>query len=330
MLKNLPKIELHCHLDGSVRPQTIIDIAKKENIEIPSYELSEIENMVRVPFNCTSLVEYLKRFDLPNRVMQSRESLKRITFELLEDASSENLKYMEIRFAPLLHTLKGLSVSEVIESVIDGIKEAESKYPIKANLILSCMRTMTLEDAIYVVEEGKRFLGKGVVAIDLCGPENEGFAKEFKDAIDLARSFGYRVTIHAGEAASGVNVLEAVEILKAERIGHGVGIRDIKDAYEIVKDKNIILEMCPTSNIHTKAVSSYENHPFYKFYKDGLKVTLNTDNRTVSNIDLTDEFNSIESTFEMSEEDYKNLYLLSVDATFADDDTKNWLREFIY
>lgn len=329
MLKKLPKIELHCHLDGSVRPQTIIDIAKEENIEIPSNELSEIENMVKVPLNCDSLVEYLKRFDLPNKVMQSKESLKRITFELLEDASSENLKYMEIRFAPLLHTLNGLSVSEVIESIIDGIKEAEKKYPIKANLILGCMRTMTLDDAIYVVEEGKKFLNKGVVAIDLCGAENEGFAIEFKEAIDLARSFGYRVTIHAGEAASGVNVLEAVEILKAERIGHGIGIRDIKEAYEIVKNKNIVLEMCPTSNVQTKAVNSFEDHPFYKFYKDGLKVTLNTDNRTVSNINLTKEFNNVDSVFEMSEEDYKNLYLISVDSTFADDNTKKWLRKFI-
>ncbi|WP_343348799.1 adenosine deaminase [Terrisporobacter petrolearius] len=329
MLKKLPKIELHCHLDGSVRPQTIIDIAKEENIEILSHELSEIENMVKVPFNCDSLVEYLKRFDLPNRVMQSKESLRRITFELLEDASSENLKYMEIRFSPLLHTLNGLSVSEVIESIIDGMKEAEEKYPIKANLILGCMRTMTLDDAIYVVEKGKEFLNKGVVAIDLCGAENEGFAVEFKEAIDLARSFGYRVTIHAGEAASGLNVLESVEILKAERIGHGIGIRDIKEAYEIVKNKNIVLEMCPTSNVQTKAVNSYEDHPFYKFYKDGLKVTLNTDNRTVSNINLTKEFNNVDSVFEISEEDYKNLYLISVDSTFADDNTKKWLRELI-
>lgn len=329
MLKKLPKIELHCHLDGSVRPQTIIDIAKEENIEIPSYELSEIENMVKVPFNCDSLIEYLKRFNLPNRVMQSKESLRRITFELLEDATKENLKYMEIRFAPLLHTFNGLSVSEVIESIIDGIKEAEEKYPIKANLILGCMRTMTLDDAIYVVEEGKKFLNKGVVAIDLCGAENEGFAIEFKEAIDLARSLGYRVTIHAGEAASGVNVLEAVEILKADRIGHGIGIRDIKEAYDIVKNKNIVLEMCPTSNIQTKAVNSYEDHPFYKFYKDGLKVTLNTDNRTVSNINLTKEFNNVDNIFQMSEEDYKNLYLISVDSTFADNNTKQWLRKFI-
>lgn len=329
MIRKLPKIELHCHLDGSVRPQTIIDIATKENIEIPSYKLSEIEKMARVPSNCTSLVEYLKRFDLPNRVMQSEESLRRITFELLEDASSENLKYMEIRFAPLLHTLKGLSISQVIESILAGIKEAEKKYPIKANLILSCMRTMTLADAICVVEEGKKFLNKGVVAIDLCGPENEGFAIEFKEAIDLARNYGYRVTIHAGEAASGVNVLEAVKILKAERIGHGIGIIDVKEAYDIVKDKNIVLEMCPTSNLQTKAVKSLEDYPFYKFYKDGLKVTLNTDNRTVSNINLTDEFNTIDSIFEMNEEDYKELYLLSVDATFADDNTKKWLRGFI-
>lgn len=329
MLNKLPKIELHCHLDGSVRPETIIDIAKKDNIELPSLEIDTIKDMVRAPLDCTSLVEYLKRFDLPNKVMQTKESLRRITFELLEDASKENLKYMEIRFAPMLHTLNGLSISEVIESIIEGIEEAENTYEVKANLILSCMRTMTTEDAFLVVEEGKKYLNNKVVGIDLCGPENEGFCEDFKEPIDLARKYGYRVTIHAGEAASGMNVLEAVKILKAERIGHGVGIKDIKEAYEIVKENNIVLEMCPTSNVQTKAVNSYKDHPFYKFYKDGVKVTLNTDNRTVSNIDLTNEFNAIDKSFEMDREDYKNIYLDSVDATFANEETKKWLRKFI-
>lgn len=329
MLKKLPKIELHCHLDGSVRPNTIIEIAKAENIELPSSNVEDITNLVKVPLDCTSLVEYLKRFDLPNRVMQSRESLKRVTFELLEDASNENIKYMEIRFAPMLHILKGLSIKEVIESVIEAMKEAEKMYHIKSNLILSCMRTMSEKEALLVVNEGREFLNNGVVAIDLCGPELEGFSNEFKDAIELAKEYGYRVTIHAGEAASGINVLEAVNILGAERIGHGVGIKDIEEAYEIVKNNNIVLEMCPTSNVNTKAVNNYKEHPFYKFYEDGVRVTLNTDNRTVSDIDLTNEFDVIFKNFNMDIKDYNNIYLDTVDATFADNETKNWLRSFI-
>lgn len=179
MINKLPKIELHCHLDGSVRVDTIIDIAKKENIKLESYEKCDVEKLVQVPNDCTSLNEYLKRFDLANKVMQSRENIKRVTFELLEDAQKENVKYIEVRFAPLLHLNGGLSIEEVIQSAIDGISEAEKMYDIKGNIILCCMRNMS-EDAILVVEEGKKFLNKGVVAIDLAGPEEEGFVKKYK------------------------------------------------------------------------------------------------------------------------------------------------------
>lgn len=329
IVSKLPKIELHCHLDGSVRAQTIIDIAKKENINIPSFDVNQINKLVRVHSDCTSLVDYLKTFDIPNRVMQSKYSLKRITFELLEDAANENIKYMEIRFAPLLHIHKGLSVDEIIESVLEGVYEAQSKYDIKANLILSCMRTMTVEDALLVINSGRKFLRKGVIATDLCGPELEGFCETFKDVMRIAKNYGYRITIHAGEGASGKNVLDAINILGAERIGHGVRINDIKIAYNAVKDNNVLLEICPTSNIQTKAVDSYDNHPLYKFYKDGLKISINTDNRTVSSINLTDELELIFDKYRLDINDYKKIYLDTVDASFADEQTKKWLRNFI-
>ncbi|HBL5919934.1 TPA: adenosine deaminase, partial [Clostridioides difficile] len=293
MFENLPKIDLHCHLDGSVRVETMLDIAIKEKIDLPSNNMDEIKKLAKVSFNCTSLDEYLEKFDLPLKVMQSKENLKRITFELLEDASRENVKYIEIRFAPLLHTQKGMSVKNIIEGIIEGIREAESIYDIKGNLILGCMRTMTSKEALLVIEEGKSFVNKGVVAVDLCGPEKEGFCKEYKDVFKLAREYGYKVTIHAGEAASGENVLDAINILKADRIGHGVKIKDHKKAYNLVKDKKILLELCPTSNVQTKTVDSYEAHPFYTFYKDNLHVSINTDNRTVSDINLSSELNVI-------------------------------------
>lgn len=329
MTKKLPKIELHCHLDGSVRANTIIDIAKKEKIELPSYEEKEIKNLVQVPEDCTSLNEYLTKFDLSNKVMQSKESLERITFELLEDAAKENIKYIEVRFAPILHIQKGLSVKEIIQSVINGIKKAEKMYEIKGNVILSCLRHMSIEDSLLVVKEGSIFLNKGVVAIDLAGAEEEGFPRKFKPLIDEARKCGYRVTIHAGEAASGQNVIDAINLLGAERIGHGVRIQDMKEAYNLVKDKNVVLEMCPTSNIQTKAINDFNKYPLFDFYKDDINITFNTDNRTVSNIDLTNEIDLIFNNFEMDKEDYKAIYLNSVDATFADDETKKWLRSLI-
>jgi adenosine deaminase len=261
--------------------------------------------------------------------MQSKESLERIAFELLEDAAKENVKYIEIRFAPLLHTQKGLSIKEIIKSVICGIKKAESMYEIKGNIILICLKNMSIEDNLLVVKEGRRFLTKGVVGIDLAGPEEEGFSRKFKSLIDEAREYGYRITIHAGEAASGENVIDAITLLKAERIGHGVRIQGMKEALELVKYENVTLEMCPTSNIQTKAVEDFCNYPLYDFYKYGIKVTINTDNRTVSNVDLTHEINLIFCNFKLYKNDYKKIYLYAVDAAFTDRKTKKWLRSFI-
>ncbi|BCZ49372.1 adenosine deaminase [Clostridium gelidum] len=328
-LVNLPKIELHCHIDGSLRPQTIIDIAKKEGIDIPSFDKDEIKREITAPLECKSLDEYLKTFTIPNLVMQSKESLRRITFELFEDASQENVKYMEVRFAPLLHTAQGLAVEEIIQSVIDGIKDAEEKYDIKGNLILSCMRIMPVDRVFEVVEKGRQFLGRGVVGIDLCASEEDGFCKKFIEPIALARQYGYRVTIHAGETGIGKNVLEAVELLGAERIGHGVFIKDCIEAYNIVKERKVTLEMCPTSNVQTKAVNSFNEHPIYDFYKDGIRVTVNTDNRTVSDTNMTQECNILFEEFNITYEDYKQIYYNSVEACFADLCTKQKLKKYM-
>jgi adenosine deaminase len=325
----MPKIELHCHLDGSVRPETIIDIAKREGIHIPSFDIEEMKEELIAPLDCESLDEYLEKFSIPNAVMQSKENLKRITFELYEDAAKENVKYMEVRFAPLLHTQRGLSVKEIIGSVIEGMKEAEEQFDIKGNIILSCMRMMSAERAFEVVEQGKSFLGKGVVAIDLCASEEEGFCGKFIEPIALAREYGYRVTIHAGETGIGRNVLEAVEWLGAERIGHGVYITDCPEAYQVVKEKQIVLEICPTSNVQTKAVNQFQDHPLYNFHKDGIKITINTDNRTVSDTTMTKECELVWNEFAMSKEDYREIYMNSVEACFASDEVKDGLKKYV-
>lgn len=321
----LPKIELHCHLDGSLRPQTILDIAKEENILLPSDDIDTIANLCIAPFECPSLDEYLTRFSLPNKVMQSKESLHRIAFELLEDCSHENITYIEVRFAPLLHIHGGLTPKEVIESVLSGMKKAESMYPIKSNLILSCMRIMPVDSVYTVIEAGKSFLGKGVVAIDLCASEDAGFPSRYEEAFKVARDIGYKVTIHAGEAGVGKNVYDAITLLGAERIGHGIYIYDCKEAYELVKEKGIVLEVCPTSNVQTKAVSTIQKHPAYAYYSDGIKTTINTDNRTVSNTTLSNEFDLLAHNFDFKEEDYIDIYKTSVHASFASEEVKKEL-----
>lgn len=326
--KYLPYVELHCHLDGSLRPETIIDIAKEENIKIPSFNINEIKRQVSAPLNCKSLDEYLQRFDIPNMVMQSKKSLSRITFELFEDAAKENVKYMEVRFAPWLHVEKGLTLKEVIESVINGMNEAEKKYDIKGNIILCCMRNMSASKAIDVINAGKEFLGKGIVAVDLAGPELKDFSKIYKDAFALARGYGYRVTVHAGENGIGKNVLDAIEILGAERIGHGIFIKDCVEAYNLVKGKNITLELCLTSNVQTKAVDRLDKHPAYKFFKDDILISLSTDNRTVSDTTMTNEINIALNNMKFTKEEYNKIYMNSINASFADENTKNWLKSF--
>lgn len=328
-LSDLPKIELHCHLDGSVRPQTIIDIAKREKINIPSYDIKEITKLMIAPMECASLDEYLEKFSLPINIMQSEYSLKRITYELLEDAAKENVKYMEIRFAPLLHTTGNLDVKAIIESVLSGIKEAEMKYDIRGNLILSFLKTVSPSSIFEVLEVGKEYLNKGVVAVDLCGAERKGFAREFIEPMTLAKNYGYRITIHAGETGIGENVLESIELLGAERIGHGVNIDDCKKSYDMVKDRGVALEICMSSNVQTKAVSTIKNHPMYDFHKDGIKVTLNTDNRTVSNTDMSKEISLALKEFDMSKDDYKKIYYNGIDVCFANEATKERLRGYM-
>ncbi|MDI9215683.1 adenosine deaminase [Clostridium tertium] len=324
-INNLPKIELHCHLDGSLRVETVIELAKKENILLDSYDYDYVKNLLIIAEDCDSLDEYLKRFDLPNEVLQTKENLRRASYELLEDAAKENVKYIEVRFAPIFHTKKGLALEEIIESVIDGIKDAENKYDIKGNVIISCIRGLDLNHVYESINAGEKYLGKGVVAIDLAASEKEDFAYEYIEAMKIAKEKGFRITIHAGETGFGKNVRDAINLLGAERIGHGVFIYNDEEAYNLVKENGITLEMCPKSNVDTKAVNSYEDHPIYKYHKDNIKVNLSTDNRTVSNINLNEETSKLIETFKVNLDEYKEIYINSVNAAFCDDETKAML-----
>ncbi|WBW97862.1 adenosine deaminase [Oceanirhabdus sp. W0125-5] len=329
-IKRLPKIELHCHLDGSVRPETLFELSKKEGLDLGVETVEEFRKLVEAPQDCKSLDEYLEKFDIANKVMQTKENITRITYELMEDVAADNVKYIEIRFAPLLHINKGLTFEEIVESVISGIKRGEEEFGIHGNLILSCMRTMPVEACFEVVEKGAKYLGKGVVAVDLCSSERAGFPEVFKAPINLAKKLGYRITIHAGETGIGENVLKSIELLDAERIGHGVYSKDCPEAYKLLKEKNVVLEVCPTSNVQTKAVVSYEEHPMKEYFEDGIKVTINTDNMTVSNTDLNKEYEILEDMNIFNEDDYKQMYMYGVEASFATEEVKEKLRSYIY
>ncbi|WP_117234108.1 adenosine deaminase [Vibrio maerlii] len=324
----LPKIDLHCHLDGSVRPQTLIDLAKEQSVKLESYKLPDVTEAMIAPEDCPNLIEYLKRFDIALSVMQKAEAIERISYELFADAAEENVKYMEVRFGPLLHLQQGLSIGEVIESAIKGMKRAEDNHDIRGNYILSIVKGTPEEQVPELIEIGAQYLDKGVVAIDLAGAELPHFASEYQHYIDSARAKGYRVTIHAGEQGDGNNVLEAITLLGAERIGHGIGIKDHPQAYEVTKKEEVALETCPTSNIQTKAVQSLEEHPARAFFDDKLNVTINTDNRTVSNTTMTDEVRKTIEAFNFSEQEYLEVYKISVLKSFATDEVKQELLKY--
>lgn len=322
---NLPKIDLHCHLDGSVRPQSVIDIAEQQNITLPSTELTEIQSLMVAPEPCLNLDEYLTRFELPLSVMQTAEGIERIAFEVFEDAANENVKYLEVRFAPLLHLQSGLTLEQVIGSAVKGMKRAEAQHDIKGNFILSIIRNMPKDRVNEVIDAGASFINHGVVAFDLAGSELAGFCEGFIPHAKYAVEKGYRVTIHAGEQGVGQNVHDAIAMLGAERIGHGIDIKTHQQAYDLTKSNSVALESCPTSNVQTKAVDSLSEHPFSEFYKDGVLITINTDNRTVSNTTMTDEVRKVMQEFNLSREEYFEIYKISVQHSFASDAVKQQL-----
>ncbi|MFT5881279.1 MAG: adenosine deaminase [Moritella sp.] len=325
---NLPKIDLHCHLDGSVRPQTIIDLARQQNLTLPSENMDEIKSLMIAPESCPNLDEYLKRFELPLSVMQTAEAIERISFEVFEDAAKENVKYLEVRFGPLLHLQQSLTLDQVIGSAVKGMKEAEKQYDIKGNYILSLLRHMPKDTIKGVVDAGATYLNNGVVAFDLAGGELSGFCHEFVPYAQYAIEKGYRVTIHAGEQGDGQNVYDAVSLLGAERIGHGIHITGHAEAYELVKHADVALETCPSSNIQTKAVNDLSSHPIKAFYQDNVPITINTDNRTVSNTTMTDEVRKVMEEFNLSREDYFNIYKVSVEHAFASESVKQHLLKY--
>lgn len=321
--RKIPKIEIHCHLDGSLRIESVKDELIKQNINVGKIT----EKDMKVSLNCESLVEYLKAFDLPLKVLQKKDSIERFTYEVFEDAYNEGCVYLELRFAPILHIENGLNLEDIIESTIKGLDRAKKDLGIEGGIILCCMKNFSLDDAIRTVEAGKKFIGKGVVGVDLAGPEDEGFANKFIDVMDLANRYGYNITVHAGEAGSAKNVRDSIEKLHAKRIGHG--IRSIEDdgVLALIKKNNIHLETCPTSNVQTKAVLNLENHPIQRFITEGYSASINTDNRTVSDTTMVKEIDIVDGLFGIDMDEYSKMYYNTVDAIFQTDDIKDKLRK---
>ncbi|MFL5550645.1 MAG: adenosine deaminase [Gemmatimonadaceae bacterium] len=288
-LRQLPKAELHCHLDGSVRPETLLDLAREHRVQMPKQTPEELAAFMRVD-DAQSLEDYLRRFDVTISVLQSEEALERVAYELAEDAAEDGVRYIEVRNAPILNVVQGLTLVQAIEAPLRGLRRAENDFGIIARFILCGLRQFPPADSLEMAKLAVEFKNEGVVAFDLAGGEKGNPAADHAGAFQYAREHNLAVTVHAGEGDGSDSVRQAVHICGADRIGHGTRLIEDPELTQYVNDRRIALEVCLTSNVQTRVADSYASHPLREYFDRGLNVTLNTDNRLMSATTLTDEY----------------------------------------
>ncbi len=289
VIEKLPKTDLHVHLDGSLRLGTILELADKQRVDLPAHDEDRLRAAMNLGQNCGSLVEYLKAFDVTLRVMQTEGALERIAYELAEDAARENVRYMEVRYAPMLHTRGGLKLTSVVEAVLTGLRAAQTDLRIESNIIICGIRNVSPESSLEMAELAVAYKNRGVVGFDLAGAEYDHPAKHHKNAFQLVRDNNINVTIHAGEAYGPESIAQALHVCGAHRIGHGCRLRENGDLLHYVNDHRIPLECCPSSNVQTGAIRNLASHPLKLYYNLGLRVTVNTDNRLVTDTSASKE-----------------------------------------
>jgi len=321
-ISQLPKAELHNHLDGSIRLDTILYLARKQQIKIPTFDREELKNLLVNDESCTSLTEYFKPFEISLSVLQTAEALERCTYELLEDVHRENVKYIEIRFSPLLHTQNGLELTNIVESVLRGKKQAEEAFGIKSGIIISGLRQNNPMLNLNLAELAVTYQQKGVVAFDLAGEELGRPALDHQKAFEYAYKHDLSRTVHAGEADGAHSIHDAIYGLKAERIGHGTHLFEDTALMHYVRDKQIPLEVCLSSNIQTKAVQSLENHPIKEYFEQEIPVTLNTDSYLISGTSITKEFELAQHIYQFDKRNLATLSLNAFKAAFLPKDEK--------
>lgn len=313
-------IDLHLHLDGSISLKTARKLAGMQSIALPD-SVEELQERMSVIDGCRDLNDYLNRFQLPLSLLHIKEALYLCTYELLEDLYDQGLKYAEIRFAPQLTYASELSQYDAVKIVLRAIHDT----PLPCGLILSMMRGD--DNHIYnlkTVEVAKQFYGKGVVAVDLAGAEALYPTHTFNEEFKAVRDAGIPLIIHAGEAAGPESVREAIEA-GAVRIGHGVRSLEDPAVVQLLVQKNITLELCPTSNLNTGIFKSYKDYPLRQLLDKGVRVCINTDNITVSNTTLRKEWQHMLHAFNLTENEIERIVRYSIEASFAPDELKQKL-----
>jgi adenosine deaminase len=319
MFHSLPKIELHCHLDASLRIQTVADLGQKLGLKIPDLRAALV-----APETCLDLADYIKRIDLALEVMQDYESLARIACEYVEDLAAEGVIYAEVRFAPQLHTRRGLSLQEVLNAVSEGLTEGQRRFGVPMGLTVCCLRHQPTELSIAVAKLAINNRDK-VCALDLAGDEARFGGAAHAAAFQLARDAGLPRTVHAGEAAGAESAVEALDLLHAQRIGHGVRVDSDPQLVTRIRGEAIPLEMCPISNVKTRAVASVKAHPIDRLLRSGVRVTVSTDGRTVCGNTITSEFEQLARDWGWGMSEFWTCQKNAAEAAFVSSDLRREL-----
>jgi adenosine deaminase len=316
LLQRLPKTDLHCHLDGSLRLATILDLADRQGVRLPARDPEKLFQLIYPGEESRSLEEYLKAFDITLAVLQEEEALHRAAYELAEDAVKENVRYIEVRYSPMLHTRRGLRLTAIVEAVLAGLRDAKRKYGIRYGLILCGIRSASAESSVRMAELCVAYKNRGVVGFDLAGAEYNFPAKDHKEAFQLILNNNVNCTAHAGEAYGPESIAQAIHYCGAHRIGHGTRLRENGDLLNYVNDHRIPLEVCVSSNVQTAAVTDYAAHPLPFYFNYGLRVTINTDNRLVTDTTVSKELLLCHQHYGFDLDDIKEIIISGFKSAF--------------
>jgi len=326
LLKSLPKVLLHEHLDGVLRPRTVIELAKDAGYEgLPTSDPAELALWFHRGANQGSLAKYLEGFTHTIAVMQTEEALERVAYEQAEDLTRDGVVYFETRFAPLFHRQKGLTHQQIVSAVLKGLERGRKDFGISSGLIICAMRNMDV--SLEMAELAVDFRERGVVGFDLAGEEGGHPPKKHVDAFHYIQRENFNITIHAGEGYGKESIWQAIQYCGAHRIGHGTRLIDdiavadgravkLGDLAQYVLDKRIPLEICLISNVHTGATPSLAEHPFKILYQEKFRVTLNTDNRLMSSTSMTQEFEAAATTFGLTIDDFEKITINGMKSAF--------------
>ncbi len=315
-LRQLPKTDLHCHLDGSLRISTILELAEQHKIKLPAEDPDKLKQLLLMGDRCKSLEDYLEAFKVTLSVMQDTESLRRVAYELVEDVSKENVWYIEVRYSPILHVRKGSKLTHVVEAVLEGLKQGEKDFGVKTGVILCGMRDISPDVSIELAELCLAYKFRGVVGFDLAGIEENYPAKKHREAFYLILNNNINCTAHAGESYGPESIGQALHYCGAHRIGHGTHLKEDGDLLNYINDHRVPLEICLSSNVHTKVVPDYEHHPLRFYYDYGLRVTLNTDNRLMSDTTVTKELYLAAKHLDFTLDELKDIIIFGFKSTF--------------